>query len=65
MKIDNLRVLLVGLGLHKSTGGPSKSLGYFSEVLNSEIISFADEKRYKKEVFKTSDNTNFIPSSWI
>jgi glycosyltransferase involved in cell wall biosynthesis len=59
MEIDNSHVLLVGLGLHKSTGGTSKSVGYFSEALNSGIISFADENKYKEEGFS---NPNTIPA---
>ena len=41
----NKLIALVGLGLHKSTGGPAKTIGNFSNALNAEVVAFACEDR--------------------
>ena len=47
----NKLIALVGLGLHKSTGGPAKTIGNFSNALNAEVVAFACEDTYNKEKF--------------
>lgn len=44
-------VCLVGLGLHPSTGGPAKSVEYFSSALNAPSIGFSSTNKFNDEGF--------------
>ena len=43
------KITLVGLDLIPSTGGPSKTIGYFKEALSANVVSFTNPVKLEQE----------------
>ena len=43
------KITLVGLDLIPSTGGPSKTIGYFKEALSANVVSFTNPIKLEQE----------------